>query len=169
MAAASLGVSFKEELSAIEQCWWLPNSLLVSLSHISYYKVPGCLQSRAHSRSSRSYTTFYSSADPLLHRRPATNGQGRPNGYTSEPGRRGIHAEPDGSQTCQYGSQVSRTQVQRAQFPLGPHFQHQCHESPVASLRLILILLISRFHQFCRQPKRRRSNTCSTACQAQSS
>ena len=35
----------------------------------------------------------------------------------SEPGRRGFHAEPDGSQTCQYESQVSRTQVSTCPLP----------------------------------------------------
>ena len=72
----------------------------------------------------------------------------------SEPGRRGFRAEPDGSQTRQYESHVSQTQVSHAQFPLDPHYQHQRHEPPVASLRLELFFLISRFCQFRRQPKR---------------
>ena len=42
------------------------------------FKVQGSLRSRAHSRSFQSSATFYSSADPFLHYRPSTNGQGRP-------------------------------------------------------------------------------------------
>ena len=98
-------------------------SLLVTSSHnlaFSTWLVQGSPRSGAHCRSLQSFTTFYSSADPLLHRRPATNDQGPPHDYTSEPSRRGVHAEPDGSQTRQYESQVSRTQVQHAQFPLRP-------------------------------------------------
>ncbi|KAH9010355.1 hypothetical protein EDB83DRAFT_2530712 [Lactarius deliciosus] len=76
MAAASLDVNFKEELSAIEQ----------------WFKVLSEAE-RAHSRSLQSITTFYSSTDPLLHHRPATNGQGRPHDCSSEPGCRGFHAE----------------------------------------------------------------------------
>jgi len=79
-------------------------------------RVQGSLGSRAHSRSLQSFATFDSSSDPLLHHRPATNGQGRPHDCFSEPGCRGFHAETDGNQTCQYESQVSRTQVQHAQF-----------------------------------------------------
>ena len=56
-------------------------SLLVTSSHnlaSSTWLVQGSPRSGAHCRSLLSFTTFYSSADPLLHRRPATNGQGRP-------------------------------------------------------------------------------------------
>lgn len=40
---------------------------------------------------------------------------------------RGFHAEPDGSQACQYESQVVRTQVHHAQ---SPHLQHQRQPEP---------------------------------------
>ena len=78
-------------------------------------RVQNSLQSLAHSRSLQTFATFHSSANRLLHHRPATNGQGRSHGCFSEPCCRGFYAEADGSQACQYESQVDRTQVQLAQ------------------------------------------------------
>ena len=73
MAAASLDVNFKEELSAIEQCALsvmpLPPPLTISR------RVQGPLRSRAHSRSLQSFATLYSSPDSLLHHSFATNGE----------------------------------------------------------------------------------------------
>ncbi|KAH8984732.1 hypothetical protein EDB92DRAFT_2117006 [Lactarius akahatsu] len=98
MAVASLDVNFKEELSAIEQCEQ---------------------GSRFSSKQSAQllFTVFYSI---LLKYRSASSPpsqMARPHDCSSEPGCRGFHAEPDGSQACKYESQIARTQVQHARFP----------------------------------------------------
>ena len=80
------------------------------------------------------FTTFYSSADPLLHYRPATNGQGRPHHCSLSPAVGGsmrsqteaISNLPDSSPTYPV-------------LPL-PAYQHHCHELPVARILLELFL-----------------------------
>ncbi|KAI9436710.1 hypothetical protein H4582DRAFT_2078406 [Lactarius indigo] len=84
MAAASLDVDVKEELSAMEQ----------------WFKV----LSEAE-RTIQSFITFYSSSDPLLHHRPATNGRADLVIALLSPAVEVSNAEPDGSQACKYESQ----------------------------------------------------------------
>jgi hypothetical protein len=76
MAAASLDVNFKEELSAIEQC-----KQLSFFFHFQYFnaiftsRVQSSFRSRAHSRSLQSSATFDSSSNQVLHHRSSTDGK----------------------------------------------------------------------------------------------
>jgi len=75
MAAASLDVNFKEELSAIEQCERLLQPLFLCLLTCSVSRVQSFVGSRAHSRPVQSSPTFHPGPNPFFHYRSTTNGQ----------------------------------------------------------------------------------------------
>jgi hypothetical protein len=75
MAAASLDVNFKEELSAIEQCKYLfkPFTLRFILTFVSS-RVQSLVGSGAHSRSLQSSSTLHPGPDSFFHYRSPANG-----------------------------------------------------------------------------------------------
>jgi hypothetical protein len=76
MAAASLDVNFKEELSAIEQCSYLiPLYVPLSVLILILCRVQSSLRSRAHSRSLQSSSTFYPGSNQILYHRPSADGK----------------------------------------------------------------------------------------------
>ena len=105
-------------------------SLLVASSyHLTFSTgFGGSLRSRAHIRSFQSFKTFYSSADPLLHRRPATNDQGRPHDCS-------MSAAVGGSMWSRMRviSNLPDSSPAYPVLPL-PSLQHQCHEPPVTRI-----------------------------------
>ena len=80
------------------------------------------------------FTTLYSSANPLLHHRPATNSQGRPHDCS-------LSAAVGGSMRSQMKA-ISNLPDSSPTYPVPPlpALQHQCHELPVARIRLELVL-----------------------------
>ena len=78
MAATSLDVDFKEELSDIEQCAYVCSLLITSYYDLTYIQGFKILSEAEHTAALYSLLIFYSNANPLLHYRPATSGQDRP-------------------------------------------------------------------------------------------
>ncbi|KAI9430977.1 hypothetical protein H4582DRAFT_1823258 [Lactarius indigo] len=137
MAAASLDVDVKEELSAMEQ--WFKVLSEAERTAALYTQM-------------RFFTTVLqrmARADLVI--------------ALLSPAVEVYNAEPDGSKTCKYESQIARTQVYYTQFPLRPHLQHQRHEPPIARLRLVIVFPIPRYRQHRRQPERLRGYARATA------